>query len=389
MKDEHVKFRRSCRRLLRSKRGVVAVMFALCMPVFVAFAALSIDMSYIFWTRNWLQVTASAAALAASKNLPNEADAVAAALEYAEKNMAAARHGPVLVEVDVITGDWDADTRTFTPGTIPATAVRVTTRKAQVNGNELNLFFAPALGMASTNISTSAVATFKRIDPWDMMIVQDVTHSFGDELGDARAADQALLGCLRDFTSRESQVGLTTFTGFAFNTEPLQAIGDNFDRLSQSISDFDKCDGAGMPPCTGTHVGAGLESAIAQFTDPAYVPATNLYGQAIVIVGDGAPYYKPSAEASYQASQNLFVCDGSCDDYLELAEMKIDAANAADDLGISVFTVFFDENDDDLAAAFFEDLVRGDGVALRTPVSAELSDLLLGICTNLPHLLVD
>jgi hypothetical protein len=43
---------------------------------------------------------------------------------------------------------------------------------------------------------------------------------------------------------------------------------------------------------------------------------------------------------------------------------------------ISIYTVFYDENNDDSGAAFFEDLVRGEGAALRTPISADLAGTL-------------
>jgi len=51
---------------------------------------------------------------------------------------------------------------------------------------------------------------------------------------------------------------------------------------------------------------------------------------------------------------------------------------------ISIYTVFYDENNDDSGAAFFEDLVRGEGAALRTPNSADLPELFASLCVQLP-----
>ncbi len=57
-------------------------------------------------------------------------------------------------------------------------------------------------------------------------------------------------------------------------------------------------------------------------------------------------------------------------------------------MGISVYTVFYDENDNDSTAAFFEGLVRGDGLALRTPDAEDLPEMLFQICASLPLRLV-
>ncbi|MGH8597847.1 MAG: TadE/TadG family type IV pilus assembly protein, partial [Gammaproteobacteria bacterium] len=52
--------------LLRDRCGIVAVVMAASLPVFLGFLALSIDMGYAYWMRNMLEVTAESAALAAT-----------------------------------------------------------------------------------------------------------------------------------------------------------------------------------------------------------------------------------------------------------------------------------------------------------------------------------
>jgi hypothetical protein len=42
-------------------------------------------------------------------------------------------------------------------------------------------------------------------------------------------------------------------------------------------------------------------------------------------------------------------------------------ADKADDSDISIYTVFYDENNDDAGATFFEDLVRGEGGSSQDP----------------------
>ncbi len=186
--------------MLRDERGVYAVSFAILLPLFLALAALAIDMSYAYKVRNTTQVTASAAALAGVSQLndangnddPNDDDADGndsedyrrEAIEYAYRNMSPAVHGNVVSATcgsydsatdeagtddlecgDIKAGHWDGSTfhAWDDPGYIPAVmkidALQVGTHRAEVNANPLQLFFAAALGMAETDINTAAVAT--------------------------------------------------------------------------------------------------------------------------------------------------------------------------------------------------------------------------------------
>ena len=174
----------------RDRDGVAAIIVAIMLPVIVGFAALAIDMSYAYWIRTQLQHAASAAALAGASQLNFEGDTAAIvgkvkdmAVDYAEKNMDPARHQTTLRPADVILGNWDpangANAGTFTPmsttsgvGTacsnpvptetnpncLPIDAVKVTTRRAQVNSNPLNLFLGATAGLAQTDINTVAIA---------------------------------------------------------------------------------------------------------------------------------------------------------------------------------------------------------------------------------------
>ncbi len=101
---------------LREQNGAIAAISAVMLIVILGFGALAIDMSYAYTTRNLLQVTASSAALAAAPELPDQSQVVAKALEYVEENMPAANHGAVLAGSDVVLGNWDPDTETWTPG---------------------------------------------------------------------------------------------------------------------------------------------------------------------------------------------------------------------------------------------------------------------------------
>ena len=175
--------RRGSQALWRNQNGIAATMMAALLPALVAFSALAIDMSYAYWIRTQLQHAASAAALAGASQLyapANTENAVKAeAITYANMNMDPARFGTTLAYVDVVLGNWDAVNREFTPMGAPGIggtacgnpapqetdpkcltidAVEVTTRKAQVNGNQLELFLGGAVGLSETDINTVAIA---------------------------------------------------------------------------------------------------------------------------------------------------------------------------------------------------------------------------------------
>ncbi len=146
----------------RDRRGAVAVVCALTLPVLAAFAAFAIDVGYMMSLQARLQATADAAVLAAATagNVPSQAQNLA--MDYASKNMSVGEHGYVLTPSDVVVGNWNAVTHTFTPAGagVCINAVRVITRRAEVNGNPAELFFARILGFYDTDITTDAVATF-------------------------------------------------------------------------------------------------------------------------------------------------------------------------------------------------------------------------------------
>ena len=175
--------RRRSLALWRDRGGVAAVIFAITLPALVAFTALAVDMSYAYWTRTQLQHTASAAALAGASQLNAPVDTEntvkTEAITYANLNMDPARFGTTLVVVDVVLGNWEPISREFTPmGTtggngaacdfpvpqetdpncLAIDAVEATTRKAQANGNQLELFLGAVVGLAETDISTVAIA---------------------------------------------------------------------------------------------------------------------------------------------------------------------------------------------------------------------------------------
>lgn len=145
--------------LWRNQRGAVLPLVALLLIVLAGFAALAVDVGYLYVNRAKLQGAADSAVLAAVRELPDAASAQTKASEYATKNLAPERFGTVLLGSDVLLGQWDASTRTFTAAAEPANSVKVTVRMAEANANPVSLFFARALGFDTADITVEATAT--------------------------------------------------------------------------------------------------------------------------------------------------------------------------------------------------------------------------------------
>ncbi len=141
------------------RRGAVALIAALVLPVIFGFAALAIDYGHLLYTEAKLQAAADAAALAAASSLDDEDAAVALAQEYAGLNMPEGNYGTVLQAADVIFGTYDTETRVFTDDDTPTDAVRVTLNLSEANGNPVTLFFASVIGFASRDVQSQAIAT--------------------------------------------------------------------------------------------------------------------------------------------------------------------------------------------------------------------------------------
>jgi hypothetical protein len=153
--------------------------------------------------------------------------------------------------------------------------------------------------------------------------------------------------------------------------------------MGGAIDNLNSCSGPPsdppMPPCTGTHVGIGIERAIDQLDS--YVPSLDIIGQAIVIVGDGRPNARDIAQGLYPESDYYGVCGGNCNNS-ELEQMANLAADDAEAKGYDVYVVFYDEMNDDVAATFFEGLIRGTGQFRRTPNSEDLEEMMFDLCTS-------
>ncbi len=144
--------KRFIRAFQRDERGGTMLLMAIGLLASASMAALAVDMGYFYLLKTQLQTTADVSALAAVRQLPDQNALRATALAYAIKNMSASEHGSVLVNADVVTGNWDSGSRTFTAAGTPLNAVQVVTRRSQANGNAAGTFFARIIDQDAIDI---------------------------------------------------------------------------------------------------------------------------------------------------------------------------------------------------------------------------------------------
>lgn len=163
----------------KRQHGATIVIVALCLVVLIGFAALAIDIGYLYSTRNELQNTADAGALAgaghlgkeylklgylAQKNKTFTQEEVAAVVnEVTKKNKAAGEKIEILVS-DVVVGNWNGTEvipnydPNVTENIISPDAVQVTARRDSSANLPVTTFFARVLGIMNMPVAAVAVA---------------------------------------------------------------------------------------------------------------------------------------------------------------------------------------------------------------------------------------
>jgi hypothetical protein len=168
-------FTRFFRDFRRNQQGNILVIFGAGIGLVAGVGALAIDMGNAYVLRGQLQRTADAAALAGVAQLPAETLAHTRALEFVELNMPSADHGTVVTNADVVPGNWDSGSRTFTAAGAPSNALQIIAKRSQDNGNPAPTFFGRIIGINSVDIEVSAVATSP--DDAACLLVLDTTSA--------------------------------------------------------------------------------------------------------------------------------------------------------------------------------------------------------------------
>lgn len=159
-------------RFCADDHGVGSIYMLCLLPLFLVLAGLGMDGTAAFRTRDMLQSTADASALAGALQLPiagaataaQETAAAAAARNYAQLNMTVAGFGNVLnlnatTNGDIQFGNWNGTTFTSpAPNGTAENAIEVTVKTATANSNAYPTSFLALIGKSSWDIAATAIA---------------------------------------------------------------------------------------------------------------------------------------------------------------------------------------------------------------------------------------
>lgn len=138
------------------RRATVVPLFAVSLVLLLSFVALSVDVGYIYSTAAEMQRTIDASALAgASGVLVGNETVRSRANNMASRNTVAGEVVTGNLKINI--GFWEARTRTFRPS-VESDTVSPNSVYAKGTRNDLALYFAPVMGINTTNISKEAVA---------------------------------------------------------------------------------------------------------------------------------------------------------------------------------------------------------------------------------------
>ncbi len=183
----------SSRNIFESRKGVISVLTAFAIVAVIGFVSFGIDIGFIAYEKQRMQIACDAAALAAAMEITHaieQADSdVENVTEYALARAratatdVAARNGQFIdASVDVAFGrrsfDSSSDEFSIAWGTTPANVIRVTCRRdnpdASAPDARIPTFFAHILGNSSPDISVTSIAT---VESRDIVSVLDFSRS--------------------------------------------------------------------------------------------------------------------------------------------------------------------------------------------------------------------
>ena len=409
-------------RLARAREGNTTVFMVMVFPVLIGFGLLSVDGAYLYYRHLLLQQTVQAAALAAGNKIPtyydsgrqSNAGVVAAARAFANYNMPTATYGDMVPAGNVLLGNWNTTTSTFTSlaasgGTAPD-AVQVSARNFASDGNPVQLFFGGFLGQATKNLQATAIAGQGSGQSFHTMIVSDLSGSFTPSMPQQRAVIDAIIDCITNYTASTTEFGIAGFTAHSSVQHPISpakasktlAKVDNnamqacLPTLSAPQTNGNQIGNNGginqaLLPCWGTNQAAGLYAAIQALTTNAMLNTK----RSIVIITDGVPVAFPYT--AYVAMDGVYptaarntspVCYIYCND-TQLWTMAVNQANIAKSLGIAVTTIYYSGSTPDAAdqaryAAALATLSGNGGISLIAPTPAALTAHYAGFCSTIP-----
>ena len=152
------------RNFAADERGMITVMAAVSFVVVMGMGALAIDLSHSWAIKSKMEATTDAASLAGAQQLPNTSAVTPKALDLAARNTPS-NYGTLVTSSDVLIGNANATTKTFTANATPFNAVKVTASRTAAKGNAAPRFFAGVIGLNASDIVTESVAYRSALAP--------------------------------------------------------------------------------------------------------------------------------------------------------------------------------------------------------------------------------
>jgi Flp pilus assembly protein TadG len=160
MKLESRKFARGFRR-----SGAMLIYALLTMTILFAFLGLAVDIARAQTAKTELRRIADAAARAAVANLSGGATAAQnAAIDIAAMNSVDGAAVTLTASTDILIGNWNSSTHTFTSGGTPKNAVKVIARRTTANGNPIPLLLSGLVGVSTVDVWASSIAALVTVN---------------------------------------------------------------------------------------------------------------------------------------------------------------------------------------------------------------------------------
>jgi Flp pilus assembly protein TadG len=147
------------RGIARSEDGALTVVNLFFLCTIALLAGIAIDVASVISARTQLQATADAAAHAAlvEREWHTEQEAKTKAISVASTNMTNTRYGEVLKQQNIVFGDYDRATDTFTQDNNSRNAVFVETERLSSNNNPVGTFLLQFAGLWNWDVRTAAI----------------------------------------------------------------------------------------------------------------------------------------------------------------------------------------------------------------------------------------
>ncbi len=387
-------------RLYRGRSGSVGVTAAVMLGGLLGIGALGANQINLHYRGLLQRQTTQAAALAAASKMStyyssgtnSSAAVIAAAQTIATANMPTAKYGTIVPAANVVLGNWNDTTSVFTTlaqsGGISPNAVRVTGVSSAANGNAITSLMPIGGSTLSRNYSTSSIASYGSSQTWNTIITNDLSGSFAPSIANQRAADLAILDCVRTSSGSASQFGITTHTASSQIFQPLSQAGANYATIAAKIATLNSCGGAGAPACgSGTNIASALYSVRQQFANAAY----NGTKKNMVIITDGVPN---ATSRTYTRADGIYptdtaltpTCTTACTD-AKVWTMAVNQATLARTAGISITTIYYSGGTPAAQRATYSSqlatLTGGTGVAMVAPSSGAIAGVFAGFCSTM------